>query len=60
MGNKNMKIAMVTPWGVSLLEKELKNWMEVDVYKFMELHTMIVVKDGKKYRFNITPIGNEQ
>ena len=59
MAKKNIKIAMVTPWGVSLLEKELKNWADVDVNRFMELHYMAVrtSKDNykKAYRFKIIP-----
>lgn len=59
MGKKNIKISIITPWGVSLFENELKNWDDVDVNGFMELHYLTVTtsKDNykEKFRFKITP-----
>lgn len=58
MSKKKLKIALITPWGVSLFENELLNWNDVAIHDFMELHTITVVtlqeNNQKPFRFKIT------
>jgi len=64
MSKKTMHIKMVTPWGVPLMYKELKDWADVDENEFMKSHRMVVrtSKDDfeKAYRFNIIPYSEVQ
>ena len=64
MSKKTMHIKMLTPWGVPLMYKELKDWADVDENEFMKLHRMVVrtSKDDfeKAYSFNIIPYSEVQ
>ena len=54
---KDIIIGIITPWGIPLISKTLKNWSDVDINKFMSLHYLSVrtSKDNYKnaYRFEI-------
>ena len=50
MENKTMHIKMVTPWGTVLMYKELKDWKDVDVNEFMNLHYMVVRTSKEDYK----------
>jgi hypothetical protein len=59
MNNKDIRIGVITPWGIELFGTFLKDWRDVDINKFMELH-YISVRTSKEnyekvYRFKIIP-----
>jgi hypothetical protein len=63
ISKKTIHIKIVTPWGVPLVTKALKNSEDVDIHKFMDLH-YVVVRTSKEayekaYRFNIIPHNNK-
>jgi hypothetical protein len=64
MSKKIIHIKMLTPWGVPLMYKKLKDWADVDENEFMKLHRMVVrtSKDDfqRAYSFNIIPYNEVQ
>ena len=60
---KDIKIGIITPWGVDLVSKKLENWSDVDINGFMSIH-YIAVRTSKEnyqkaYRFKIVPFDKE-
>jgi hypothetical protein len=60
MSKKDISIGIATPWGVSLMHKELKHWADVDIKRFMQVHHVVVRTSkenfNKAYRFKLVAI----
>jgi hypothetical protein len=61
---KDIKIGIITPWGVNLMYKKLENWADVDINGFMSLHYISVRTSKDKYekafRFKIVPFDENE
>jgi len=57
---KDIYIGLMTPWGIPLIEKTLKNWSDVDINDFMELHHFYVYssKQETKGRYHFKLVRN--